>query len=457
MIHKEAVCRTIHQYNKEPVSDEDMGKLREIAKDYRQVKNYVYTRYGGIGSLPKLYPGYTIQNEMTQSGLRAELAMPSVYFYRAVFDALGDIKSQWSRTKSRILKLTGQNQNLTAEEKHYIRFLLKSKNAFEAVLNGSEIDLPHEMQLKYDILAESVDAEKLQRYLRRQVRKYHVRYQNTESEQGFSITERAYRYGRNAGSREKYGIYIATKENRKRIFIPLTDENAYKKQLYIRLKPDENGIEIDIPIETRVRVHKDYTNEIGLSAGIWCMFTTDEGSTYGGQFGELHKELAEYMYAAGQTYRREKANNAGRRKYRARKAKLDAKLETYVNQEINRMLLTEKPKVIYIPKLPGNSLARHDRKINYSVSVWRKGYIRERLNQKCRENSVEIVEVMGKAVSTECSRCGAQGKYGKNVFWCADCGYETDKKINAARNALKRGRAGQKINAVYMKDEETVQ
>ena len=115
MIHKEAVCRTIHQYNKEPVSDEDMGKLREIAKDYRQVKNYVYTRYGGIRSLPKLYPGYTIQNEMTQSGLRAELAMPSVYFYRAVFDALGDIKSQWSRTKSRILKLTGQNQNLTAE------------------------------------------------------------------------------------------------------------------------------------------------------------------------------------------------------------------------------------------------------------------------------------------------------------------------------------------------------
>ena len=87
-----AGCRTIHQYNKEPLSDEDMKKLQEIADDYRKVKNYVYSRYGGIGSLAKLYPGYTIQNEMTDSGLREELAMPSVYFYRAVFDALGDIK-----------------------------------------------------------------------------------------------------------------------------------------------------------------------------------------------------------------------------------------------------------------------------------------------------------------------------------------------------------------------------
>lgn len=89
----ETTCRIIRQYNREPLPDEDMKKLQEIAEDYCRVKNYVYARYGGIGSLSKLYPGYTVQNEMTGSGLRAELAMPSVYFYRAVFDALGDIKS----------------------------------------------------------------------------------------------------------------------------------------------------------------------------------------------------------------------------------------------------------------------------------------------------------------------------------------------------------------------------
>lgn len=54
------ICKTVHQYNSKPVSKTDMEKLQEIAKDYRAVKNYVYQRYGGIRSLPKLYPGYTV-------------------------------------------------------------------------------------------------------------------------------------------------------------------------------------------------------------------------------------------------------------------------------------------------------------------------------------------------------------------------------------------------------------
>ena len=107
------VCKTIHQYNKEPVKEADMKKLLEIAGDYCKVKNYVYARYGGIGGLGKIYPGYTAQNEMTKSGFRAQLGLPSVYFYLAVFEALGDIKGQWSRTKAKLLKLVGGNENFT--------------------------------------------------------------------------------------------------------------------------------------------------------------------------------------------------------------------------------------------------------------------------------------------------------------------------------------------------------
>ena len=78
------ICKIIKQYNKGPVASEDMRKLQEIAEDCRKVKNYVYDRFGGIGGLPKLYPGYTVQNEMTKTGLRGELKLPSVYFYLAV-------------------------------------------------------------------------------------------------------------------------------------------------------------------------------------------------------------------------------------------------------------------------------------------------------------------------------------------------------------------------------------
>lgn len=425
---------------------EDMKKLQEIAEDYRKVKNYVYARYGGIGSLSKLYPGYTVQNEMTGSGLRAELSMPSVYFYRAVFDALGDIKSQWARTKCKLVKLIGKNENFTPEEKHYLRFLIKANNAFEAVLSRKPVLLPSEMQPKYDELAALTDVEKLHRYLCRQVRKYHVRNLHTDRAEGFYITERAYRYGMDQSARGKslsekrYGIYIATKENRKRVFISLTDENAYQKQLYIKLIPETNGVEIHIPLEIKIRTHRDYTNEVGLSPGIWCMFTTHEGHVYGTQFGVLHQELVEYMSAAAGTYRREKENNAGRKKYMARKAKLDARIESYVNHEINRMIETEKPKTIYLPKFPANSQAGYNKQINYSVGIWKKGLIRERLRQKCLEHSVEIVEVFGKGISSTCSACGATGKYSGDHFRCDACGYQADKKINAARNAIGRGR-----------------
>ena len=119
-----------------------MQKLQEIAEDCKSVRNYVYNRFGGIGGLSKLYPGYTAQNEMTKSGLRDRLGLPSVYFYLAVFDALGDIRGQWTRTKSKVRTLAGQNENLTEEEKHYLRFLIKVPNAFEAVLNQKPIRLP---------------------------------------------------------------------------------------------------------------------------------------------------------------------------------------------------------------------------------------------------------------------------------------------------------------------------
>lgn len=441
-----AGCRTIHQYNKEPLSDEDMKKLQEIADDYRKVKNYVYSRYGGIGSLAKLYPGYTIQNEMTDSGLREELAMPSVYFYRAVFDALGDIKCQWSKTKTKILKLIGQHESFTAEEKHYLRFLIRFGNAFEAVINQKPVQMVPKMQVRYEELVERVDAEKLHKYLCRQVRKHHIRTLHTDAADGFFITGLAYRYGlKDTGGKtgcqgKKYGIFISAKEKRKRIFVPLTDGNSYKQQLYIKLKPEVRGIEISIPIEMKIKKHWDYINEIGISIGIWCMLTTHEGNTYGERFGELHRELVEYMSAAARTYNREKKNNVGRKKYKARKAKLDAGMETYINQEINRMIAEEKPAVIYLPRLPKSNLAGYNKKINYSIGIWKKGLIRERLEQKCREHSIEIVEVFGRAISRECSRCGAEGSVRKEVFSCGECGYETDKKKNAAQNAYKRGR-----------------
>lgn len=451
------ICKTIHQYNKEPLSPEDMGKLQEIADDYCKVKNYVYQRYGGIRSIAKLYPGYTVQNEMTSAGLRAQLNMPSVYFYLAVFEALGDIKTQWAKVKNDILAAINKNERFTPQDKHYLRFVIKISDCFEKIINGKTIEVSGEMAEQYArIIADrsggkTIEADNLNRYLCRQVRRK-LRSLHTEKADGFAIAERAYRYGMHEN---KKGIFLSTKEKRKRIFVPLTDENEYRKQLYIKLLPEKSGIEIAVPIEVKVRRHEDYQKEIGVSVGVWQMFTTDSGNVYGERLGELNRKRVDFLEAADRSYRREKKNNPGREKYKARKQRMDAGFETYVNQEINRMIAQEKPSVIYIPRLPNGTSAGHNRRINYAMSVWKRGFIRERLTLKCRENSIEIVEVIGKAISTQCSMCGAQGKYEKEKFCCHVCGYEADKKMNAARNAISRGRTGQRLNSVYVPREET--
>ena len=153
------VCKTVCQHNKEPVSPEDMQKLQEIAHDYSKVKNYVYQRYGGIKSLSKIYPGYTVQNEMTKSGLRTQLGLPSVYFYLAVFDALGDIKTQWTRTKSTVTAAINDNVRFTPEDRHYLRFVIKVDGCLDSVLNGKEILLPEKMQESYRGAASGADVK----------------------------------------------------------------------------------------------------------------------------------------------------------------------------------------------------------------------------------------------------------------------------------------------------------
>ena len=425
------ICKTVRQYNSRPIPETDMKKLQEIAGDYRTVKNYVYQRYGGIKSLSKIYPGYTVQNEMTACGLRASLGLPSVYFYLAVFDALGDIKNQWTQTKGRIEKCIRENENLTPDDRHYLRFVMKQSHCFESILLEQKMELSEEWQKSFDEVRMGVDENRLNQYLRRQVRR-HLKKMHTDTDDGFSVSHKAYRY-------EDHGIYLAIKEKRKRIFIPLTDNNSYTKQLYIRIFPEEGNVVIHAPVEMKVRKHEDYHREIGLAVGIRAMFVTDEGRIYGEKYSDYQFALSEYVRDGNIRYRRNKQKNPGRKKYMAGRQRLEEALHTYINTEINRMLQAEKPTAVYLPKLPPSSKAGVNKKINSSVSMWQKGYVRSRLTQKCREQSITLIEVFGKDISNECSLCGAIGQKADDVFTCKACGAKFPERENAARNALKRG------------------
>lgn len=120
----EKQMKTVKQYSF-PLEAEKRNMLYEVAKDYIVIKNYVYERYSGVGSLGKIDPGYMVQNEMTASGLRKRLNITSVYFYRAIFDALHDIKMQWQRLRDKIRILVMRNPNLSDLERQYVCWILK--------------------------------------------------------------------------------------------------------------------------------------------------------------------------------------------------------------------------------------------------------------------------------------------------------------------------------------------
>lgn len=406
--------------------------LQAIARDYCTVKNYIYRRYGGAGSLDKLYPGYTVQNEMTASGLRTELDLPSVYFYLAIFDALGDIKAQWSHVKEKIRVAAGNNENFDGADRHYLRFVLKVHTCFAAIIQDREIKLPKEMQAKLDELSEPVDCKKLDSYLKRQARK-HLRKLCTKEMNGFSISKKAYRY-------EKGGIYIASKEPRKRIFVPLTDGNRYERQLFIKLYPQEYRLEITVPLDVHIKSYAHYDNEVGLSLGMFVMLTTDRGNVYGEQLGEITMQYADWIQEQTKRHRENSESNPGRKKYHAQKQKRQAQMHCYINAELNRFFEEERPKMVYVPKIPGVGKAGAVHKHNLYLHMWQRGYVRRRLTQKCIEHSVEFVEVYAKDISTICSQCGGLGEKVKGVFSCPECGYQDDTKANAARNAKNRGR-----------------
>ena len=128
------LTKTIWQYS-EPLPEETMAFLRGIALDYNKVKNHTYKRYAGIKSLGRLTPAYDIMGEMRHSGIRTQLGLPSAYFDPAIIDAVADIKGMWGMLKKKIGILITANENLSSEDRMYLRTILRLDKVYAAAFS----------------------------------------------------------------------------------------------------------------------------------------------------------------------------------------------------------------------------------------------------------------------------------------------------------------------------------
>lgn len=437
----ETLTKTITQHTK-TLDGETLSFLYGIAEDYAKVRNAVYQRYSGIRHVNRLTPVYDILTEMRSCGLREQLNLPVVYYELAVADAVSDIKTRWAVLKKKINGLVTENANLNADEKMYIRTVLKINSTFSAVLNGKHYELPDNAKNL------GLDVDRLNNRIRRMVRKY-LTEPKTEDTQLFRVSPNGYRY-------KDGGIYLVSRVPRHRVFVPLKNNEQYDRQILFML--EGNGATLHIPVETRVKRHEDYTNTIFMHIGNRVMFTLSDGAVYGEALeqmvfsetlrldrknqerGKLRREAEGYR-TGGFPDKAEaiESNNLGRQKYDGRKARERANTIRYINTEINRMLREEKPARIVIPsRVLRNRTKVYSRTANLKMARNFQGFIRERLAFKCRLNSVEIVEVNSKGTGSLCADCGAEGKCWKDEFVCGHCGNRTTIALNAAKNVEKK-------------------
>lgn len=437
MSSKNTITKTVWQYS-EPLSEEKMEFLKGIALDYSKVKKYVYNRYSGIGSLNRLTPAYDIMREVGESGIRAQLGLPSAYFSPAVIDAVSDIKTMWGMLKNKLRTLITANENLSGDDRIYLRTVLKLDNIYAAVLNHKEYELPDKAK------GLVIDVERLNNLLCRLTRKYLTKLEPV-SKDYFSIAPNGYVYKDGA-------IYIASRTPYRRLEIPLKDDNLCKRQIRLCIKEDH--VALAIPVETKIRKHRDYNNTIYVHIGYQDMCTLSSGNIYGQSLGGMtsvetqwlenkNRKRAKMRTAyrkSRETGNKEKAdkielNNLGLEKYKRHKKKKHAKTEAFINTEINRMLATEKPGRIVITRpLTAGRKKLPSRSANRKMTRSFQGYVRERLSYKCRVNSIELVEINSKGTGNVCSCCGAEGKRLPEGFQCPSCGYKASVSLNGARN-----------------------
>lgn len=432
-----SITKTIWQYS-EPLPQETMDFLRGIAADYSKVKNYVYGKYAGIKSLDKLTPVYTVLNEMRYCGLREQLNLPAVYYELAIADAVTDIKASWGIVKNKVGEKITANENLSDDDKKYLRTVLKMGSVYAAVLNRQQYELPKN--------AEGLDIEfkRLNNLLCRLTRRY-LTVPKTDCTDWFRISPNGYSYKDGA-------MRIVCRMPRKRISIPLKDDRMFDRQIQVHIKQD--FVALAVPVETKIRKHRDYVNTVYAHIGSKDMLTLSNGNIYGASLDELvnpeTERLAKKNRERGKAYRayeqnvengnRKKtanieANNLGKLKYDNQKNKERRKTTTFINAEINRMLENEKPAQIVITKpVVKNKTKIYAKSVNRKLTRNFQGYIRERLAYKCRIDSIELVEINSKGTGKTCCVCGAEGiRQGKD-FICESCGLTTTIALNSARN-----------------------
>ena len=422
----------------------------------RNIKNYVWSRYNGIGSLLK-QSGWTIRDELIQKDLLSKKITKTLSRV-AVEQSAATIKSNWTTTKKKVKKAIAQNENLTKDDKHYLYLCLKHTPTLYNILNYKKVDYTT------DCLKDlKVDVHRLNNLLRRYIRRYKTKSYTNKA--NVILTSNLYKFDLN----NNIFSFTGKKKNSKVNITLIGNIPKLKGTLELVKNQKSNQYYLHVPLD-RIIIKKEVTEQseiLGLDVGITDLITLSNGSIYGANSAELFYTLSDNLVNKNRSrlfsYKRqleerilteqeesEKAileqklknlenNNLGSKKRISKISKYKSRIVSHINCELNKMIKEEDIKEIVREDLTWSSKKKNvSKKQQNRFSTWSKGTLLERLSVKLTENGITETIVNPAYTSQVCCKCNHLGNRKGKEFKCSNCNLSIDADFNASINTKKR-------------------
>ena len=422
----------------------------------RNIKNYVWSRYSGIGSFLK-QSGWTIRDELIQKDLLSKKITKTLSRV-AVEQSAATIKSNWTTTKKKVKKAIAQNENLTKDDKHYLYLCLKHTPTLYNILNYKKVDYAT------DCLKDlKVDVHRLNNLLRRYIRRYKTKSYTNKA--NVILTSNLYKFDLN----NNIFSFTGKKKNSKVTITLIGNIPKLKGTLELVKNQKSNQYYLHVPLD-RIIIKKEMTEQseiLGLDVGITDLITLSNGSIYGANSAELFYTLSDNLVNKNRSrlfsYKRqleerilteqeesEKAileqklknlenNNLGSKKRISKISKYKSRIVSHINCELNKMIKEEDIKEIVREDLTWSSKKKNvSKKQQNRFSTWSKGTLLERLSVKLTENGITETIVNPAYTSQVCCKCNHLGDRKGKEFKCSNCNLSIDADFNASINTKKR-------------------
>ena len=423
----------------------------------RNIKNYVWSRYNGIGSLLK-QSGWTIRDELIQKDLLSKKITKTLSRV-AVEQSAATIKSNWTTTKKKVKKAIAQNENLTKDDKHYLYLCLKHTPTLYNILNYKKVDYAT------DCLKDlKVDVHRLNNLLRRYIRRYKTKSYTNKA--NVILTSNLYKFDLN----NNIFSFTGKKKNSKVTITLIGNIPKLKGTLELVKNQKSNQYYLHVPLD-RIIIKKEMTEQseiLGLDVGITDLITLSNGSIYGANSAELFYTLSDNLVNKNRSrlfsYKRQleeriltendpskksilelklknlENNNLGSKKRISKISKYKSRIVSHINCELNKMVKEEAIEAIVREDLNWISKKKKNvsRKQQNRFSTWSKGVLLERLSVKLAENGIKETIVNPAYTSQVCCKCNHLGSRNGKVFKCLNCNLNIDADFNASINTKKR-------------------